>query len=158
MCVCVCLCVCAHAHMQAQAFHFPSSQHRLGCQDSPDVNLLKLQEKGREGPRPQRVSSRSPGALCSEGSWRLCFHTRAQTVEVNVDPGAETPVEEVEDQRERSALFLSVTIIYYLLRWFPGPVFKNPPRLVKDHRFIFNFFKPPLHQQPRSLEKKSIGV
>ena len=78
--------------------------------------------------------------------------------QVNVDPGAETPVEEVEDQRERSALFLSVTIIYYLLRWFPGPVFKTPSRLVKDHRYIFSFFKPPLHQQPRSLKKKSIGV
>ena len=61
--------------------------------------------------------------------------------QVSVDPGAKTPMEEVEDQREYSALFLSVSIIYYLLSWFPGPVFKNPSRLVKDHGFIFNFFQ-----------------
>lgn len=51
-CVCVCVVcarVCVRAHMcriLGLAFHFPSSppepRHKLGCQDSPDIDLMKL--------------------------------------------------------------------------------------------------------------------
>ena len=42
-------CVCTRMHgILSLAFHFPSSppepQHRGRCQDSPDVNLLELEE------------------------------------------------------------------------------------------------------------------
>ena len=74
--------------------------------------------------------------------------------QVNIDPGAKTPMEEIEDQREALS---SVSVCHYYLlssEVVPRPrgVFKNPSRhLIKYHGFIFDFIQSPL---PSSAAKE----
>jgi hypothetical protein len=72
----VCVCVTS----SSLAFHFPRSpskpRHKLGSQDSPDTDPLKLEE----GRQAQALGSffLVPHDLSSvAGNWSFCFHTEA---------------------------------------------------------------------------------
>lgn len=106
--------------------------------------------QNKQDPVPAEFPPGSPWiALYSKGSWRLCFHADAQTVEqnaeVNIVPRRQDPCGGTRGSKGKPSALVS-PCHYYL--WtsevvpMPMGVCRNPSRyLVKCHGFIFYFIR-----------------